>query len=120
MWVVDAVLVGNSVDINGIDSIVLTKLDVLDDLKEIKIATAYEYNGKSYDHIPGIPGFLDKCEPVYEVLPGWNCDTSEITASDDLPENAKKYIQRIKDLIGSDIMLVSVGKTRAQTMEYTS
>ncbi len=116
----DAVLAKTSVDINGIDSVVITKLDVLDDLKEIQISTAYEYQGKRYMNIPGIPGFLDKCKPVYEVLPGWQCDTSEVTSSEDLPGNAKKYIQRIRELMDCDIALISVGKSRGQTMEYIS
>ena len=114
----DGVLVKNSVDINGVDKVVITKLDVLDDLKTIKICTAYKYEGKLYQSIPGIPGFLDKCEPVYEEHPGWQQDTSQITSLELLPENARKYLQRINDLIGTDIMLVSVGKNRKQTFVY--
>ena len=114
----DSVLVKNSVDINGIDKVVITKLDVLDDLKKIKICTAYKYKGKLYYNIPGNPGFLDECEPVYEELPGWEKDTSAITAHEELPENACRYLDRIKELIGTDIMLVSVGKSRKQTLIY--
>ncbi|MBF0493896.1 MAG: adenylosuccinate synthase [Candidatus Omnitrophica bacterium] len=111
----DAVLVKNSVDINGIDSVVITKLDVLDEQDVIKICVAYKYKGDLYDCIPGLPGFLDNCEPVYEDHPGWLKDTSAITSYSDLPPNGKKYLTRIKELIGSDIMLVSVGKNRKQT-----
>ncbi len=114
----DAVLVKNSVDINGIDQVVITKLDVLDELKTIKICTAYEYRGKQYDNIPGDPAFLDECEPVYEEHPGWEQDTSKATSHDDLPENARNYLKRIKELIGTDIILVSVGKSRGQTLLY--
>jgi len=114
----DSVLVKNSVDINGTDKVIITKLDVLDELKTIKICTAYKYEGKSYNSIPGEPGFLDKCEPVYEEHPGWEKDTSQITAYNDLPENARKYLGRIKELIGTGIMLVSVGKSRKQTLIY--
>ncbi|MFH1665292.1 MAG: adenylosuccinate synthase [Candidatus Omnitrophota bacterium] len=114
----DSVLVKNSVDINGIDQVVITKLDVLDELKKIKICVAYRYKGKLYYNIPGDPRFLDNCEPVYEEYPGWEKDTSRITSYEDLPGNARKYLDRIKHLIGTDIMLVSVGKSRQQTLTY--
>ncbi|MCK4852325.1 MAG: adenylosuccinate synthase [Candidatus Omnitrophica bacterium] len=112
----DSVLVKSSVDINGINGVIVTKLDVLDELDTIKICTAYRYKGGSYQSIPGIPGFLASCEPVYEEHPGWCQDTSGITLYDRLPENARKYLARIKELIGSDILLVSVGKSRKQTL----
>jgi len=114
----DSVLVKNSVIINGMDKVVITKLDVLDELKTIKICTAYKYKDKLYDTIPGEPGFLNKCEPVYEEHPGWEKDTSQITSYEKLPENARKYLDRIKELIGAEIMLVSVGKSRRQTLMY--
>jgi len=114
----DSVLVRNSVDINGIDKVVITKLDVLDELKDIKICTSYRYKGRSYQNIPGDPGFLEECEPVYEEHPGWMSDTSGITSYEELPENARNYLERIKKLIGTEIMLVSVGKSRKQTFMY--
>ena len=92
--------------------------DVLDELEEIKICTGYEYKGKMYYNIPGDPNFLDDCEPVYETHQGWQQDTSSITSSEDLPVNARKYLDRIRELIGTDIMLVSVGKSRKQTLVY--
>lgn len=112
----DSVLVKNSVDINGIDKVAITKLDVLDECETIKICTSYKYKGKVYDSIPGDPGFLDECEPVYEEHQGWLEDTSGTTLYEDLPENARKYLCRIKELINSEIMLVSVGKGRKQTL----
>jgi len=114
----DSVLVRNSVVINGMDQVVITKLDVLDELKTIKICTAYKYKGQVYQTIPGEPGFLDNCEPVYEEHPGWESDTSQATSYSELPENAKKYVDRIKELIGTEIILVSVGKSRKQTLMY--
>jgi len=114
----DSVLVRNSVDINGIDEVVITKLDVLDELGTIRICTGYRYKGEIYHTIPGTPRFLDECEPLYEDYPGWEQDTSGITAYDDLPENARKYLDRIRELIGTDILLVSVGKSRKQTLIY--
>lgn len=114
----DSVLVRNSVEINGIDQVVLTKIDVLDELKTIKICVAYEHEGKRYSNLPGDANFLWKCSPVYEELPGWLSDTSNITSYGSLPENARKYLSRIKELIGTEIMLVSVGKSRKQTFMY--
>jgi adenylosuccinate synthase len=114
----DSVLVKNSVEINGMDEVVITKIDVLDELKTIKICTAYKYKGKLYDHIPGEPDFLKTCEPVYEEHPGWETDTSAVTSYEDLPANARKYLDRIKELIGTNIILVSVGKGRKQTFMY--
>ncbi len=114
----DSVLVKNSVDINGIDEVVITKLDVLDELKTIKICTAYEYKEEVYHNIPGDPRFLKECVPLYEEHPGWQTDTSKATSYEDLPENARKYLKRIRELIGTDIMLVSVGKSRKQTLIY--
>ncbi len=116
----DSVLVRNSVQINGINKVVITKLDVLDELGSIDICTAYKYKGEVYTNISGDPGFLDDCEPIYETHPGWEADTSNITSYEDLPENARKYLDRIKELIGADIMLVSVGKSRKQTFTYES
>ncbi len=113
----DSVLVKNSVMINGMNEVVITKLDVLDEVASIKICTAYEYDGKVYEDIPGEVGFLDKCKPVYEEHPGWLRDTSKATSYEELPENAKKYLDRIKKLIGTEIKLVSVGKSRKQTLK---
>ena len=116
----DSVLVKNSVEINGMDKVIITKLDVLDELKTIKICTSYKYKGETYNSVPGKPRFLDICEPVYEEHPGWEADTSNITSYNDLPENARKYLDRIQELIGTEIMLVSVGKSRKQTLIYNS
>ncbi|MBF0215603.1 MAG: adenylosuccinate synthase [Candidatus Omnitrophica bacterium] len=112
----DAVLVRNSVIINGIDSVIITKLDVLDDEKKIKICIGYRYKGKKYVTFPAIPGFLENCVPLYEEHPGWMEQTSDVTSYGDLPLAARKYIQRIGELAGCGVMLVSVGKSRDQTM----
>ena len=114
----DSVLVKNSVEINGIDQVVITKIDVLDELEKIKICVAYEYKGKTYRNIPGNPDFLEKCVPVYEEHRGWMRDTSSVTAYEDLPPEAIRYLKRISELIGTEIMLVSVGKSRKQTFMY--
>ena len=112
----DSVLVKNSVVINGIDQVAITKIDVLDELEKIMICVAYEYKGETYRNIPGDPKFLEDCVPVYEEHPGWMRDTSGITSYEDLPKEAIKYLKRVKELIGTEIMLVSVGKSRKQTL----
>jgi len=83
---------------------------------KFKICTSYKYEGKTYESDPGMPGFLEKCDPQYEEHKGWKQDTSGITAYEDLPQEAKNYLARIKELIGTDIILVSVGKSRKQTL----
>lgn len=116
----DSVLVKNAVTINGIDKVIVTKLDVLDELETLRICTAYKYKDKLYDNVPGEPYFLDMCEPVYEDHPGWQKDTSTAGSYKDLPLEAKNYLKRIQQLIGTEIMLVSVGKDRSQTLVYES
>ncbi|KJJ84371.1 adenylosuccinate synthetase [Candidatus Omnitrophus magneticus] len=112
----DAVLVRNAVIINGIDKVIITKLDVLDELATIKVCVSYRYKGEIYTTIPGIPGFLEQCEPMYEELSGWQRDTSKIQQYNDLPVNARKYVSRLRELIDTEIMIVSVGKSRKQTL----
>lgn len=111
----DSIVVRHSVMVNGLDEIVVTKLDVLDDLDAIKICTSYKYCGKTYLDFPSSIKVLSKCEPVYEELPGWKSDTTRITSYSKLPRNAKNYLKRIQSLIKTKITLVSVGSERNQT-----
>ena len=112
----DAVVGKYSARINALDSFAVTKLDVLDDLPKIKICVAYKVDGKKITDFPSQLSVLEKCEPVYEELDGWQTDISEITSYDDLPENARKYLERIKYLTNTDISIVSVGPKRSQTI----
>lgn len=116
----DSVVVGHSVMVNGIDEIVVTKLDVLDEMDSLKICTAYKYKGKTYKHFPSDIEVLNRCEPVYEELPGWCADTQHITAYAKLPKNAKSYLKRMQELVKTKIVLVSVGSDRAQTFSKTA
>jgi len=111
----DSLVVGHSVMVNGISEIVVTKLDVLDDLDEIKICTAYKFEGKVYKRFPANIRVLEGCQPVYEDLPGWGSDTTRITLYSRLPKNAKNYLKRIQDILGAKIVLISVGSERKQT-----
>lgn len=111
----DSVVVRHSILVNGIDEIVVTKLDVLDDLDRIKICTSYKFEGKTYNEFPSSIRVLAACQPVYEELPGWKTDTSGITSYSKLPRNAKDYLKRVQALMKTKITLVSVGSDRKQT-----
>lgn len=99
--------------INGLTSIVLTKLDVLSGLKKIKVATAYRLDGKQVDYFPSAK--LHRVEPVYEELPGWDEDITACTSFDSLPGNAKSYIRYLEEKSGVKVSLVSNGADRKNT-----
>ncbi|MFA5500292.1 MAG: adenylosuccinate synthetase, partial [Candidatus Omnitrophota bacterium] len=111
----DSVIVKHAVMVNGIDEIVITKLDVLDCLDAIRICTAYKFEGKYYNDFPSDLTAITKCEPVYIDLPGWKTDTTAITSYSGLPKNAKNYLNKIKKLLDTKIALISVGSDRKQT-----
>jgi len=112
----DAVLLRNAARLNGLTGLVITKLDVLDGLKDLKICTGYEYNGKTISDFPASLKILGSCKPVYDVLPGWQEDISGIRKFKDLPENAKMYLSRIQQLTETPIDIVSVGPAREETI----
>ena len=111
----DSIVVKHSVMVNGMDEIVVTKLDVLDDLPAIKICVGYKFDGKRIDYFPSNIRALERCEPVYETMPGWKKDTTGVTSFAALPANAKKYLKRIQQLVDTKIVLISVGCDRKQT-----
>ena len=111
----DSVIVKHSIMVNGIDEIVVTKLDVLDDLDSIRICTAYKFEGRTYNDFPTNGRVLAGCEPVYEDLPGWKEDTTAVTSYLKLPRNAKNYLKRMQSLLKTRIVLISVGCDRKQT-----
>jgi adenylosuccinate synthase len=111
----DAVVVRHSIMVNGIDEIVVTKLDVLDELDTIKICTAYSLGGKTYRDFPSDIDALTRCEPVYEELPGWKSDTTKITSYGKLPRKAKNYLKTLEKMLKTRIALISVGSERSQT-----
>lgn len=113
----DAVIVKHSVIVNGLDEIVITKLDVLDEMDKIKICTGYRYKGKLYKDFPGDIEMLENCEPVYEACDGWVKDTTRVTRYKDLPVNAKKYLKRLSKLLNVKIGMVSVGSKREQAFK---
>ena len=113
----DAVVVNHSIRINGIREIAVTKLDVLNDFDKIKICVEYRLNGKVIHHIPSNLEMLKSSEPVYEELDGWKTDIKGAKKFSDLPRNAKRYIQRIEELIDTKITMISVGSERNETIE---
>lgn len=112
----DAAVASYSVNTNGIDSMVITKVDVLDELETLKICTGYVSKGEHWDHPMSNISHLKHCEPVYEEMPGWKTVTRDCRTFDDLPENCRAYIERIGELCGSSVDVVSVGPDRAHTL----
>ena len=112
----DAVVVKYAARTNGLTSIAFMLLDVLTGFDKIKICTAYKMGDKIVNNFPASLEDLAKCKPVYEELDGWHEDITKVEKYEDLPENAKKYITRIEELIGVNVDLVSVGPNRAQTI----
>ena len=114
-WI-DMVMLRYAIRLSGINGFALMKLDVLDELPVIKICTHYEMNGQRVDHFPCSLKKLAQCQPVYEELPGWQCDTSKARSFDELPENAQKYINRLEELSGVKVKIVAVGPKRSETI----
>jgi len=112
----DAVTVQHSIRINGIQTMTLTKLDVLNDLEKIKICVGYRLNGKVIRHVPSNLEVLKRAEPVYEELDGWKTDIRAVRNFKDLPRNARRYVQRMEELMGVKIVMVSVGSERNETI----
>ena len=112
----DAVLVREAVRVNGLTSLAVTKLDVLDGCQELKICTGYRYEGKLYREMPSDVHVLSDCQPVYEVLPGWNAPTTGISSYAKLPRPAKRYLDRLQELTGCPIDIVSTGSERKHTI----
>ena len=112
----DAVALRHAHRVDGLNYLSLNLLDVLSGLKTIKIARAYELDGKEINYYPASLEELDRCKPVYDELPGWDEDITNVTKFDDLPENAKNYLKRIEELTDTPLATVSVGPDREQTM----
>ncbi len=112
----DGVLVRQTIKISGVNGIALTKLDVLDELDEIKMCIAYKLNGKQYDYLPAGAEDQFKIEPVYETFPGWKESTKGIRNMENLPNNAKKYIYAVEDFIEAKISSISTSPEREDTI----
>jgi len=114
----DGVAVKHAVMVNAIDEIVVTKLDVLDDMFKIKICTGYRSGNKIYKVFPSDLKILERCTPIYEEHQGWLADTTHVKKFNKLPLNARKYLNRLKKLLGVQIKLISVGSERGQIVRW--
>ena len=112
----DGVLVRQTIKISGINGIALTKLDVLDDLDEIKMCIGYELEGKKLDYLPAVSEDQFKIKPIYQSFPGWKTQTQGIRILKDLPENAKKYIYALEDFVGAKVSSISTSPEREDTI----
>lgn len=116
----DAVLARYAVILNGVDSLAVTKLDILDDLAEIKICKGYRLDGALLDQPPAVADEYARVEPIYETLPGWQASTKEVSKIEELPKNARKYLDRIAELCEAPISMLSLGPEREKTVVLNS
>jgi adenylosuccinate synthase len=112
----DAALLKRSAQVNGLTGLCITKLDVLDGLKELNICVGYELDGLMTDILPMGADDIARCKPVYEVMEGWSDSTVGVTDYDKLPINARLYLQRIQNAIGVPIHIVSTSPDRDHTI----
>ncbi|MBS0624792.1 MAG: adenylosuccinate synthase [Verrucomicrobia bacterium] len=112
----DAFLLRHTACLNGVDSLAIMKLDILDRFEEIKICVGYKIDKKPLKSFPATAEELAEVEPIYETLPGWKTSTSDINLYDELPENAKKYLRHLEKYLEIPISLISVGPQRHQTI----
>ncbi len=111
----DSVVVRHARRVSGLTDLSLNSIDVLTGIPTLKICVAYKCDGKVIDEVPANLNILAKCEPVYEELPGWTEDITGVRSLDELPENARKYVERVSELTGIQLSMFSVGPDRNQT-----
>ncbi|MCU9613464.1 adenylosuccinate synthase [Caldibacillus lycopersici] len=111
----DSVVVRHARRVSGLTDLSLNSVDVLTGIETVKICVAYQYNGEIINEFPASLKMLAQCEPVYEELPGWNEDITNCKSLDELPENARHYIERVSQLTGIPLSIFSVGPDRTQT-----
>ncbi len=112
----DLVMIRYAARVNGLTGLAINHVDTIGKIPKIKLCVAYKKDGKEIKSFPASLKELAKCEPVYEEFDGWNEDISGVRNYNDLPGNAKKYLERIEELVGVKIKLIGVGKEREQTI----
>lgn len=112
----DAVVLRHAVRVNGLSGLAVTRLDVLDGLKELKIATAYQYQGETLSEFPDSAWAFRDAKPVLETLPGWDESIGQVRRLDELPAACQRYLTRIEEVVGVPVVLVSVGRERSHTI----
>ena len=116
----DAVMLRYATRVNSLSELAITKLDVLDGLDAIKVCVAYEADGERYDHLPYHQSVLHRSKPIYEELPGWQTDLSEVTERSQLPAEAEAYLQFVENQIGIPVGMVGVGPGRRQVLNFNA
>ena len=112
----DAALLKRSAQVNGLTGLCITKLDVLDGLKELKLCVGYELDGQTIDLLPLGADEIERCKPIYETCSGWTQSTVGVTRYDDLPAEAQHYLRRIEETCGVPIHVVSTSPDRDHTI----
>ncbi|HYY43625.1 MAG TPA: adenylosuccinate synthase, partial [Actinomycetota bacterium] len=110
----DAVAARYAARLNSLTELVITKLDVLSRFERVKVCVGYEFEGERYDRFPPNQTIFNKCTPVYEELPGWGDDITGARSLDDLPKEARSYVEGLEDLVGTRVSYISVGPGRDQ------
>jgi adenylosuccinate synthase len=116
----DAVAARFSSRVNGFTGMAITRLDILDTFPSLKICVSYQLDGHTIDYFPGSATALERCQPVYEELPGWQTSTTGIREYEQLPPEARRYIVRLEELVACPANLISVGSAREETIEVGS
>jgi adenylosuccinate synthase len=114
----DAVAARYAARLNTVTELVVTKLDVLSRFEEVKLCVGYEFEGRVYDRFPPNQTIFNKCVPTYETLPGWEEDITSARVSDDLPKEARSYLEAVEESVGSPVTWVSVGPARDQIVSF--
>jgi adenylosuccinate synthase len=112
----DLVVLKESARLNGLTGLAITKLDVLSTLNPIRLCVAYEVDGKRLEAMPATLPELERCQPVFEDLPGWTDDIRGVRRFEDLPHACQQYLRRVEELAGVPIQLISVGPDRGETI----
>ena len=112
----DGIIGKYAVQVNGLDCLAITKLDVLDELDEIQVCIAYELNGKTINYFPTNADDLRRCKPIFKKLKGWQCSTADCRKLSDLPDGAMNYLRFLAELMEVPIAIVSLGANRDQTI----
>jgi adenylosuccinate synthase len=115
----DAVAARFSTRINGFTGTAITRLDILDDFEQLKICVGYELDGKTINYFPANVAALERCQPIYEELPGWQAPTTHIRHYDKLPAEARQYLARLEELTAAPVNLICVGPEREETIYKT-
>jgi len=115
----DAVAAKYSRLVNGMTGLVLTRLDILDGFPTVKVCVGYEVAGQTIDRFPSNTSLLTQCQPIYEEHPGWSQPTASATSLSQLPKNAMSYVNRIEELVGCPVQIISTGPSREETIEIS-